>query len=379
MVWEVDWEQRSNGPTQKRQSCWFYEPLEQHADGRMLVSASDDKLVKMWSVKDAMGGKGQSFLQTFSGHQNWAKTAEFSADSRMVASGGDDRTVRIWDVTTGHQIHEFLDHTGMVNKVQFHPDSTCIASCANDKKIKIFDVRSHRLLQHYDAHDGAVNSIAFNAAGSHLLSTGNDGVVKLWDLRRGCILYTLFGHEPVPAGARDAKAVTTAAAFSPASDYFVSGGTDCSVLCWSTALNPVPVEDLMEIKGKLQTEVFITEKEKVDKLPSSRGVNAQEGKKKKRGRSKMAKSPERTIQIDDEGDSKKKNMSPAKRIANGITYRKLRPEVKMTLEKIVYQLELVGKTLQVLEQRVIDSEDKLQTVMQAIKSDDIHYVSTHMF
>ena len=23
-------------PTQKRQSCWFYEPLEQHADGRML-------------------------------------------------------------------------------------------------------------------------------------------------------------------------------------------------------------------------------------------------------------------------------------------------------------------------------------------------------
>ena len=68
-------------------------------------------------------------------------------------------------------------------------------------------------------------------------------------------------------------------------------------------------------------------------------------------------------------------MSPAKKIADGITYRKLRPEVKMTLEKIVYQLELVGKTLQMLEQRVIDSEDKLQIVMQFIKSDDIQYVS----
>lgn len=31
----------------------------------------------------------------------------------------------------------------------------------------------------------------------------------------------------------------------------------------------------------------------------------------------------------------------------------------MTLEKIVYQLELVGKTLQMLETRIIDSEDKL--------------------
>ena len=43
----------------------------------------------------------------------------------------------------------------------------------------------------------------------------------------------------------------------------------------------------------------------------------------------------------------------------GVTFRKLRPEVKQTLEKVVYQLELVAKTLQLLETRVIDSEDKL--------------------
>jgi hypothetical protein len=37
--------------------------------------------------------------------------------------------------------------------------------------------------------------------------------------------------------------------------------------------------------------------------------------------------------------------SPAKEVVKGVTYRKLKPEVKSTLEKIVYQLELVGKTL----------------------------------
>ena len=136
----------------------------------MLVSASDDKLVKMWSVAD------RRFLQTFTGHQNWVKSAQFSADSRMVASGSDDKTVRIWDVAdNGKQIHMFTDHTGMVNDVKFHPDSTCLASCGTDKKIKIYDCRSHRLLQHYDAHEDSVNSIAFNQGGTHLISTSVDG------------------------------------------------------------------------------------------------------------------------------------------------------------------------------------------------------------
>jgi len=35
----------------------------------------------------------------------------------------------------------------------------------------------------------------------------------------------------------------------------------------------------------------------------------------------------------------------AKVVPKGVTYRKLRPEVKSTLEKVIYQLELVSKTL----------------------------------
>jgi len=69
--------------------------VEFNADGRMLVSAADDKLVKIWSVEE------MKFIQSFTGHQNWVKSAQFSSDSRMVASGSDDRTVRLWDVSHG--------------------------------------------------------------------------------------------------------------------------------------------------------------------------------------------------------------------------------------------------------------------------------------
>lgn len=39
---------------------------------------------------------------------------------------------------------------------------------------------------------------------------------QVWDLREGQLFYTLHGHE----------GATTAAAFSPAGDYFASGGAD---------------------------------------------------------------------------------------------------------------------------------------------------------
>ena len=66
-------------------------------------------------------------------------------------------------------------------------------------------------------------------------------------------------------------------------------------------------------------------------------------------------------------------MSPSRKAVNGLTYRKLRPEAKATLEKIVYQMELLAKTLQILEQRIIDSEDKLFQIMTFIKTSDIDY------
>jgi len=221
----------------------------------------------------------------------------------------------------------------MVNCVKFHPDSTCLASCGTDKKIKIFDCRSQRLLQHYDAHDDAVNSINFNQAGTHLISTSNDSTIKIWDLRKGCIMYTLYGHE----------GATTAASFSPFGDYFVTGGNDSVVLAWESNMNPVRQENLSEIQAKISTEVFVTNKEKVEKLPETRGTKM--GKKKaKENKSQIANMSQdgRDELIDNTTEAI--NEEPKKKL-NGVTYRKLKPEVKQTLEKVVYQLELVAKTL----------------------------------
>ena len=81
-------------------------------------------------------------------------------------------------------------------------------------------------------------------------------------------------------------------------------------------------------------------------------------------------------EVDESGPKEEKAESPAKAVVNGVTYRKLKPEVKSTLEKIVYQLELVGKTLQLMETRIINSEDKMQSIMNFVKHNDLEFVST---
>ena len=75
--------------------------VEFNQDGSLLVSAADDKLVKVWDVHK------RKHLQTLKGHSNWVRTAQFSIDSRLVASGSDDRKIKLWDLTTETVINEF--------------------------------------------------------------------------------------------------------------------------------------------------------------------------------------------------------------------------------------------------------------------------------
>lgn len=75
-------------------------------DSTTLLTASDDKTIKMWSIA------GQKFKLTLSGHSNWVRAARFSPAGDLVVSGGDDKTVRLWDANQRSCIRTFYDHTG---------------------------------------------------------------------------------------------------------------------------------------------------------------------------------------------------------------------------------------------------------------------------
>lgn len=65
-------------------------------DSQHLLTASDDKTVKMWALPS------RRFVRSFNGHANWVRSAVFNSDASSIASASDDKTVRLWDAETGN-------------------------------------------------------------------------------------------------------------------------------------------------------------------------------------------------------------------------------------------------------------------------------------
>ena len=65
------------------------------ADGGTVVSASDDRTLKIWSASTG------ALQQTLEGHGAPVTGCAISADGGTVVSASDDRTLKIWSASTG--------------------------------------------------------------------------------------------------------------------------------------------------------------------------------------------------------------------------------------------------------------------------------------
>jgi centriolar protein POC1 len=237
----------------------------------------------------------------------------------MVASGSDDCSVKIWDAGRKDCLASFMDYTDIINDVRFNPDGTCVASAGADTSIKIWDVRSSRILQHYNDHNDAVMKLNFHPSGWYLLSSSRDGTLKIWDLRQGHVLYSMFGH----------KGATGGVAFSRDGSLFASGGQDQQVSVWFSNLTPS--------KSQITTPLKSTKRVKTSTKPT----------------------PALQPQPQAAALEEKENV------------QSIPPELVQTVEKICSQMELVTRSLMLLEQRVTLFEDKFITMTQSLHKTDM--------
>jgi nucleoside phosphorylase len=158
------------------------------ADGRRVVSASEDGTLKVWELESGRA------LATLKGHTGRVTACAMTVDARRVVSASEDGTLKVWDLESGRALSILEGHTGTVNGCAVTADGRQVVSGSSDRTLKVWDLESGRALATLEGHTDRVWGCAVTPDGRRIVSGSSDRTLKVWDLESGRALATLEGH-----------------------------------------------------------------------------------------------------------------------------------------------------------------------------------------
>ena len=145
-------------------------------DSTTLVSASDDRSVRLWDLPS------EGSVVSFVGHQDYTRTVAFMCGqaSSLVVSGSYDQTVRLWDPRSPATAVMTFKHAAPVESVLPMPSGTTILAAA-DNQISVLDIVAGRPIHILQNHQKTVTTLCLASRGTRLVSGGLDGHIKIFE------------------------------------------------------------------------------------------------------------------------------------------------------------------------------------------------------
>ena len=232
-------------------------------DGRFLVSAADDKTMRVWDVET--GRCERTILgQIDQSREGRIYAAALSPDDRILAAAGwlgpsvDYRLtelgrIRLHDFETGRVQAVLQGHRDVVNVLEFSPDGRWLASGSHDQTVRVWNAaQGFRIEKVLEGHTEHVYALDFSPGGDFLVTAGDDGELRLWRTADWSLVGVLKGHGDKVRAVR----------FSPDGRFIVSGSWDRTVKVWDGRTGGF-IKDLVQTDNIPNAVVFTPDGSKI--------------------------------------------------------------------------------------------------------------------
>jgi WD40 repeat protein len=175
-------------------------------DNRIVVSGSDDKTIKIWSivVVGAISGYESSvspsdpLVRTIEVGSEVSSLSLLSDDSKVVV-GGYNGYISIYDISSGISMRTMRDHIGSVSSLCVSHDDCYIISggygiSSSDYAVKVWDIYKQSNIESLIGHSSEVSLLVLSSDKSKIISGYYDRVIKIWDMSSGQYLATINHH-----------------------------------------------------------------------------------------------------------------------------------------------------------------------------------------
>ncbi|XP_015380681.2 uncharacterized protein LOC102628602 isoform X1 [Citrus sinensis] len=214
-------------------------------------------------------------IKKLRGHRDAVYCAIFDRSGRFVITGSDDRLVKIWSMETAFCLASCRGHEGDITDLAVSSNNTLVASASNDFVIRVWRLPDGLPISVLRGHTGAVTAIAFSPRPSaiyQLLSSSDDGTCRIWDARYSQYspriylpkppdaITVFLGKSNVPSnnGPSSSNGLQShqilCCAYNANGTVFVTGSSDTFARVWSACKSSVedseqPIHELDVLSG----------------------------------------------------------------------------------------------------------------------------------
>jgi WD40 repeat protein len=131
--------------------------------------------LKIWDAKT-----GQ-LVTNLKGHTDEVWCLAWTADGKILISGSDDSSIRKWNTTTWQQITVLTGHTDAVFRIAISPNGRILASASRDTTARLWTLENGQPIGSPLQHDNSVYRMSLSTDGM-LLATGCADKAYMWDV-----------------------------------------------------------------------------------------------------------------------------------------------------------------------------------------------------